>query len=286
MNESETVLVALKRPKAPRPLVLEEEAELVAAPRPEARAGEVVAAEKPEPERLEGPRTIGRLRVYRGIMLALQPGLRLLFRLRRTGTHLIPKRGPLLLAINHVSAWDPLMLMAAMPRPVSFLAKSYVFHGRVKYWFFHDITGQIKVDRQRHGNEAAVLAAIRAIREGKAIGVYPEGSRTTDGHLKRFRTGLARIALATGAPVWPVVIKGGFEFKPKTRRGLPKLGTRVEVVAGPPLTFVGLEGKQDDPRVVRRVTDQIGLEMARLLGDEEHYRLVLERDEAPPLPLD
>jgi len=247
-----------------------------------------MAAEELARIRATAPRSFGKFRVYRLVVLLLKLPVRLFFGVRRRGAYRsIPKRGPLVVVSNHVSAYDPLVLAATVARPVTFLAKSYVFRTRFTHWFFHDLFSQIKVDRQAHGNEAAIISALRALKNGQCVCVYPEGARTRTGRLCRARSGAARIALATGEPVWPVVTKGMYEVAPRGAR-FPKVWKGVEVIVGPPLAFPNLHGKENDKKVVRAVADQIMLEMAKLLGPEEeaHYREVIEKEEPPLLAVD
>lgn len=234
------------------------------------------------------PRGFGKQRVYRATVMVLKWPIRLVFGVRRRGAYAkIPRRGPLLLVSNHVSAYDPVIFGATVARPITFLAKSYVFRTRFGNWFFQELFGQIKVDRQSHGNEAALVSAVRALKRGQAVCVYPEGARTRTGHLCRARSGAARIALATGEAVWPVVTKGMYEMAPRGT-AVAKFWKGVEVIVGPPLSFPNLVGKENDKKVVRHVADQIMLEMAKLIGPEEvaHHRMVIQDEEAPLLAVD
>lgn len=234
------------------------------------------------------PRGFGKFRVYRATVLLLKWPIRFVFRIKRMGAYdRIPHRGPLLLVSNHVSAYDPIVFGATVARPITFLAKSYVFRTRFTHWFFHDLFGQIKVDRQAHGNEAAIISALRALKNGQAVCVYPEGARTRTGHLCRARSGAARIALATGEPVWPVVTRGMYEMAPRGT-SVAKFWRGVDVIVGPPLSFSHLAGKENDKKVVRAVADQIMLEMAKLIGPDEeaHYRKVIQDEETPLLAID
>jgi 1-acyl-sn-glycerol-3-phosphate acyltransferase len=110
---------------------------------------------------------------------------------------------------------------------------------------------------------------VRILREGKLLGIYPEGTRSPDGRLYRGKTGVARMALDTGVPVVPVAMT-------YRRRRLPFAGTlpfadklvRVEVVFGEPLDFSRYAGLSGDRFVERSITDEIMYEIMTLSGQE------------------
>jgi len=151
--------------------------------------------------------------------------------------------GPVLLAVNHVSVLDgPLVYSANWSRGVQFLVKKEMFRGFFG-WVLHQV-GQIPVDRSG-GDRTALTAAVAVLRDGGAAGIFPEGSRGR-GDVAAVRTGIAWIALQSGAPVVPVAVLG-------TRRtgerpgGLPRLFRRLHVVHGEPFHLVrpdGVPGKQ------------------------------------------
>lgn len=229
-----------------------------------------------------------RLLTYRVVQKTVGPIVRLLCRAQRVNHKAIPRKGGVLLAVNHVSWFDPVLVVASLRRPLSGLAKSYLFRGRFRTWFFETLGGQIRVDRARRGNLAAVRAAVEAVKAGRLVGIWPEGGRSPDGHLTRGKTGIARIALETGAPVIPVATLGTFELKSKYDKKV-NWGRKTKVVFGDVMTFPDDIGKHEDRAVTRRVTDQIMLEIAKLMGPDEEarYRELLKQDIAPgELPLD
>ncbi|CUU58341.1 1-acyl-sn-glycerol-3-phosphate acyltransferase [Parafrankia irregularis] len=177
--------------------------------------------------------------MVRGILL-IGPYLRLLGRPTITGAENIPPSGPVVLASNHLAVADSFFLVWLIPRRVTFLAKQEYFtgrglRGRLVGLLFR-AAGQVPVDRS--GGTAAA-AARRAgagvLSAGGAWGVYPEGTRSPDGRLHKGRTGVARVALATGAPVVPVVMTGTERVSPRGcrrwRRG------KVHITVCPPLDF-------------------------------------------------
>ncbi|NYI04460.1 lysophospholipid acyltransferase family protein [Allostreptomyces psammosilenae] len=203
--------------------------------------------------------------------LLFAPVLRLLFRLRVSGREHIPARGPAILAGNHLSFLDHFLMPVTVRRRVTFLAKAEYFtgrgvRGRLTAAFFRGV-GQIPVDRSGGAAAAAALAAGTGVLEaGDLLGIYPEGTRSHDGRLYRGRTGVAKLALTTGAPVVPCAMVGTFELQPTGQR-LPRLG-RVQVRFGPPLDFSDLRDRSDDGKVLREVTDRIMAAIAELSGQE------------------
>lgn len=140
-----------------------------------------------------------------------------------------PTEGPAVVAANHIGFVDgPLMAIFA-PRPVHALTKIEMFAGPLGP--FLRASGQIPLDRD-HTDPAAVRIALRALREGRAVGVFPEGTRGP-GDLERFRGGAAYLALVTGAPVVPLTFLGSRD--PGGSSGsLPHKGARIDIVVGEP----------------------------------------------------
>ena len=175
--------------------------------------------------------------------VVLTPVLTIAFRPRIEGVRHVPRRGPAILACNHVSYLDWLFLpLVVRWRHISFLAKLEYFtrpglRGRLQRFFFTN-TGQVPVDRSgSDASSAALRTAARLLREGKLVGIFPEGSRSRDGRLNRGRTGLARIAAETGVPVVPCATVGAYELCPPGAK-VPR-PRKVAVRFGEPMTFPG-----------------------------------------------
>src|SRR5206468_581789 len=108
---------------------------------------------------------------------------------------------------------------------------------------------------------------LRVLGEGKLLGIYPEGTRTPDGRLYRGKTGVARLALESGAPVIPCAMIGTFELQPPGHV-LPRLSIRPGVRFGKPLDFSRYAGLKSDRLVLRAVTDEIMYAVMNLSGQE------------------
>lgn len=170
------------------------------------------------------------------------------------GAQHVPAEGPVLLAVNHLSWADPVLVGAAIDRPAFYLAKEAVFKNPVAARFFLAM-GQIKVNRTTGGNEAAIETALELLREGLVVGVFPEGTRSRPGHVKRGKTGIARMAALSGAPVVPIGIDTG-EFWPK-HAALPKVGRKVYVDIGEPMRLPLQPSDAGDRQAMREATDDI-----------------------------
>jgi len=188
------------------------------------------------------------------------------------GKENIPAEGPAILASNHNAVWDSVFLPMMLDREVVFMGKADYFTGTgLKGWMtkeFMRAVGTIPVDRTGgRASEAALKAGLKRLREGKLFGIYPEGTRSPDGRLYRGKTGVARIALATGAPVVPVAMIGSNLAQP-IGKSIPSTRHRVGIVIGEPLDFSRYKGLENDRFVLRSITDEIMYALMALSGQE------------------
>ena len=204
--------------------------------------------------------------------ILLGPILRVVFRPWAEGLENVPRTGPAIIASNHLSFSDHFFGPLPLPRRVTFLAKAEYFTGTglkglISKAFFGGL-GQIPVDRSGGiASERALKTGLRVLREGKLLGIYPEGTRTPDGRLYRGKTGVARLALESRAPVIPCAMVGTFELMPAGRIW-PRLRIRPGVRFGRPLDFSRYYGMETDRLVLRAVTDEIIYELMKLSGQE------------------
>jgi 1-acyl-sn-glycerol-3-phosphate acyltransferase len=156
-------------------------------------------------------------------------------------------------------------------RKVTFVAKAEYFTGKGLKGFlvrmFFVGAGTIPVDRSGgRAAQAAIDTGLRVLRDGHLFGIYPEGTRSPDGRLHRGKTGVARLALESGAPVIPVAMLNADEIQPPGKI-IPKV-KRVRIRFGAPLDFTRYAGLAGDRFVERAVTDEIMYEIMRLSGRE------------------
>lgn len=187
------------------------------------------------------------------------------------GEENIPTDGPAILASNHLAVIDSFFLPLVIRREVVFMGKSDYFdgkglRGKAVASFMRGV-GTIPVDRSGgRASEAALRTGLGRLNEGELFGIYPEGTRSPDGRLYRGKTGVARLALESGAPVIPVAMVGTNIAQPIGQK-IPKMH-RIGVVVGQPLDFSRYEGMQDDRFVLRSITDEIMYELMQISGQE------------------
>lgn len=145
-----------------------------------------------------------------------------------TGRENLPQRGPVVVVCNHISLWDPVAVGVALPRRVYFMAKEELFRLPLVGLVLRGL-GAFPV-RRGEADLAAMRQALRLLRQGKVVGVFPEGGRSRRGALEEFQRGAALLALRTQAPLVPVALIG-------TNRILGRLGAfhRFKVRIGPPI---------------------------------------------------
>lgn len=192
--------------------------------------------------------------------------LKALYRPQIAGRENVPPTGPVILAANHLSALDTIIVPVAAPRPARFLIKSNLVEGRgpwgaLRRWFFQAI-GAVPVERE---TGRAALAALdqqkQLLADGNVVALFPEGTRADDGKLQRGKTGVAMLALETLAPVIPVGLQG-------TDRKLTP-NAPVTVIFGPAVDLSGLDElsagvarREATDRIMRAIGDLIGQEPA------------------------
>jgi 1-acyl-sn-glycerol-3-phosphate acyltransferase len=203
--------------------------------------------------------------------IILGPLLRLIFWPKVEGREHVPQEGAAILASNHLSFSDSIFMPLMVKRRVTFVAKQEYFTGRgLKGWLtkmFFVGTGTIPVDRSGgRAAQAAIETGLRVLREGRIFGIYPEGTRSPDGRLYRGKTGVARLALESGAPVIPVVMLNADEIQPPGKL-IPKI-KRVRIRFGAPMDFSRYRGMSGDRFIERAVTDEIMYELMELSGRE------------------
>ncbi|GAA2832354.1 lysophospholipid acyltransferase family protein [Kitasatospora aburaviensis] len=211
---------------------------------------------------------------YRLMKMIVAPLLRIFFRPWIEGEENIPAEGAAIIASNHLSFSDSFFFPALIKRRVTFIAKAEYFNtpgvkGKLTAAFFKGV-GQLPVDRSgvRGAGEAAIRSAIAVLERGELFGVYPEGTRSPDGKLYRGKVGgLARVALATGAPVIPVAMIDTEKVQPPGQV-VPNFGIRPGIRIGRPLDFSRYHGMENDRFILRSVTDEVMYEIMRLSGQE------------------
>ena len=210
---------------------------------------------------------------YRLLRLVLSLLAYALLRPRVTGLHNVPRRGPVILASNHLSFIDSIIIPLVVPRHVTFIAKAEYYtgrglKGRLSRWFFTTM-GQVPVQRDDpRAGQRSLDAALEVLKQGGAFGIYPEGTRSRDGKLHQGRTGVAWLALAGPAPVVPVAVRGTDKVQPVGKR-LPRPYRGVQVHFGAPIDPSRQITAGARPAQVRRqITDQVMASIHKLSGQD------------------
>jgi 1-acyl-sn-glycerol-3-phosphate acyltransferase len=205
--------------------------------------------------------------LYWVIKIVVTPVLRVCCRIKVDGKEHVPRSGPVILASNHRSFLDSIFIPLLIPRRVTFVAKAEYFDDKRVAWFFRGV-GQIPIRREGgSASERALESATEVLDAGGVFGIYPEGTRTRDGKLHRGHTGVARLALRTGAPIIPVGIIGSDEVQPIDSK-MPRLFKTVRIRFGEPIELGHYQGRHDDRLALRDVADEVMFEIQQLSGYE------------------
>lgn len=210
---------------------------------------------------------------YRILKLVCSLLVYVFLRPRVTGLHHVPRRGPVIIASNHLSFIDSIILPLVVPRHVTFIAKSEYWtgrriKGRVSRWFFTTM-GHIPVDREDpRAGQRSLEDALHVLQRGDAFGIYPEGTRSRDGKLQKGHTGVAWLALSGSAPVVPVALRGTDKVQPVGKR-LPRPYRGIRVEFGAPIDpSRQITAGTRPAQARRRLTDEVMASIHEMSGQE------------------
>jgi 1-acyl-sn-glycerol-3-phosphate acyltransferase len=209
--------------------------------------------------------------------LFVLPLLRVSIGMRLYGLKHVPKRGGAVVIANHIDWFDPILLVAAGPRPILWMAKQEVFKYPVLRWFARQ-AGAFPVDRGKP-DRSALKHAQALLDDGLLVGVFPEGTRSRTGGLIEPFAGASMVAVRANAPVIPCAITGSERLPLSGKKPAGRARLRVQVVYGEPFQ---LEPRRPDGTKypLDELTDAMLIELARLLPPA--YRGVYaERDLTP-----
>jgi 1-acyl-sn-glycerol-3-phosphate acyltransferase len=215
-------------------------------------------------------------------VIVVKPMLRGLTKRDWKGMELVPPDGPVIFVANHMSEFDPLVIahfVLDSGRWPQYLAKSSLFKVPVLGPLLRAVK-QIPVDRGTVNASSALDAAVAAVKRGQGVIIYPEGTTPKQGDLwpQRGKTGVARLYLATGAPVVPIASWGAQQFfDPRVRKLHLRPRTPVTVVAGPPIDLSKWKGAEPTAVNLYAITDEIMAVLRRMVGE-------IRGEEPPPAP--
>ena len=200
--------------------------------------------------------------VVKGI---LRPAVKMFWKPTVVGMQNVPTSGPALMAANHISVLDSVFMIPTLPRRITYIGKAEYLDSWKTRIFFRGL-GAIPVDRSGGDAAAAALdAATKVLDEGGLFGIFPEGTRTRDGFLHRGKTGVARLAMRTGAPVVPYGLRGLDAIQPPDAK-FPRPFRRWEVRFGEPIYAERYGTDLNDNQALRAFTDEIMFEIRELSG--------------------
>lgn len=205
--------------------------------------------------------------LYTVARAVLSPTFRFLWRLQIEGLDRIPRVGGAIFAPNHLSVLDHFVLGAALPRRITFVGKAeYMDSWKTKYIF--PALGMIPIDRSGgSAADSALNAAANVLGQGEFFGIYPEGTRSRDGNLHRGHTGVARLALRTGCPIYPVGLQGTLEVQPADSP-VPRPFRMMRVRIGRPIDPNRYAERATDRLTLRQITDEVMYEIRGLSGQD------------------
>ena len=186
---------------------------------------------------------------------------RLLYRLRLYGQGNVPETGPLIYVCNHQSHFDPPMVgVLVADRPCAFLARASLFHFKPFGWLIGSMNA-IPLHREK-GSGEALRAAVAELEAGRCVLLFPEGTRSRDGAIGRFKAGFTFLAKRTGATVVPIAVEGAHDVWPRQLR-FPHLGGWLALKAGAPIPAEELLAEGADAAVgrVKREIEMMRLEL-------------------------
>jgi 1-acyl-sn-glycerol-3-phosphate acyltransferase len=186
--------------------------------------------------------------------------------LQAEGVEHVPDSSPVIIASNHLSFIDSIVIPISVPRPVYYLGKADYFDSWRTRWFFEG-AGVVPIRREGSGSgDAALQTGTRILQSGDVVGIYPEGTRSPDGRLYRGKTGPVRMALSAGVPVVPCAVIGTDRAQPTGQYAVSRYPVTVRF--GRPLDFARYADQADDPFALRSATDELMYEIMMLSGQE------------------
>ena len=211
----------------------------------------------------------------------LTPLFRFGWRVHVRGLDNLPRRGPAILCPNHTSVIDSFLLPSVLPRRITFVGKAeYLDDWKTKHLF--PALGMIPIDRS--GGDAssrALDAAANVLESGELFGIYPEGTRSRDGKLRKGHTGPARLSLRTGAPMVPIGMVGTREIQPPGASA-PRLFRPCVIHIGRPIDASRYRDRPDDRLVLRQLTDELMFEIRELSGQDYVDEYATRKHDALP----
>jgi len=195
------------------------------------------------------------------------PIIRLIWVKDVQGIKNIPNKNGAIVASNHESYFDFICFSAVCPRRIYYLAGEVFFK---KWWwrFLMVLTGQIRIDRDKKDKSFALRKILSVLKNKKIIGIFPEGTRSSDGKLQRAYLGVAKIALMAKVPVIPVGIMGTFEIMSRHDK-IPNF-KKCTIKIGAPINLEDYYGKDIDKKMLNIITHGMVMKNIAKLTEESY----------------
>lgn len=207
---------------------------------------------------------------YPVVKKLVSPVIRGIWINRVEGLENLPQDGACIIASNHESYLDFISFIAICPRQIHYLAAEKFFTHPVWKWVML-IMGQIKIDRFADAKISSFRVVLSSLKKGKMIGIFPEGTRSSDGRLLRGKPGIAQLALKSKVPVVPVGIIGTYEVMSR-HQSFPRFEKKITIRIGKPIDITQQFDEFTGKEKLQGITDQIMLKIADLTGEEYPFR--------------
>ena len=215
-----------------------------------------------------GAASITTMSFYHFTKIVIGLAFKILYPLKVKGSENFPKKGAVILVANHCSYFDPLYLAVAIPRKINWMVLRPYYDLWWLRWLFKSVNS-VPVNI-KGPNIEAIKHGLRILKQGKVLGIFPEGNRSKNGRLKEGESGVALLALKSGAPIFPVAIRGAFEVFPP-HATLPHAFRRVKVQLGS-LLHLAINKEPINKETLRIITEQIMKSIEKLMEESEEKK--------------
>lgn len=195
-----------------------------------------------------------------------RPLVRLIWVREVRGLENFPIEGPCIVAANHQSYLDFIVLVAILPRRLTFLAAEKFFY-RPTSRFIMEYSGQIRVDRELKDKEATMRSGLAVLHDGRVLALFPQGTRSRTGEIDKFYPGVAKFSIQAQVPVIPIGISGAFKAWPPHEKK-PKFKKIIDVNIGEAMNFNDYHDSEATADDFQEVTNLVMREITRLAGKE------------------
>lgn len=192
-------------------------------------------------------------RLYYMVRQVARPLLKVIGQLESHGSENIPRKGAVVLVSNHVSYLDPAIIASSINRELHFIGADNYFRVPCLGWLFAQLNG-FPVKRGTP-DRRALKKTLSLLQQGKALLIFPEGTRSTDGTFGEIKSGVSFIIYHSNVPTIPVLLKGAERLMPYGSKFIRP--AKLSVTFGPPIDFTPLKGIHQKRKLYQRMSEQI-----------------------------